>query len=82
MALGFLTGALASGIAAGGLTAALIWLTTLLTGSGGAWDVAPYLILVVALAFAAATYVAERTARARDLRRQRAIGEPWAYRAD
>ena len=82
MALGFLTGALAAGLAAGGLTAALVWLSTVLTGSEGAWGVAPYLIVVVALAFAAATYVAERIAQARDLRRQRATGEPWAYRQD
>ena len=80
MALGFLTGALAAGLAAGGLTAALVWLSTVLTGSEGAWGVAPYLIVVVGLAFAAATYVAERIARARDLQRQRATGEPWAYR--
>jgi hypothetical protein len=82
MALGFLTGALAAGLAAGGLTAALVWLSTVLTGSEGAWAVAPYLIVVVALVFAAATYVAERIARGRDLQRQRATGEPWAYRQD
>lgn len=87
MALGFLTGALASGVtaaglAAGALTAALVWLSTVLTGSEGAWAVAPYLIVVVALAFAPATYVAERIARTRDLQRQRATGEPWADRQD
>jgi cytochrome b subunit of formate dehydrogenase len=82
MALAFLTGALASGLAAGALTAALVWVTTVLTGSEGAWGVAPYLILVVALAFATATYAAERIARARDLQRRRATGEPWAYRQD
>ena len=80
MALAFLTGALAAGLAAGGLTAALVWLSTVLTGSEGAWTVAPYLILMVALAFAAATYAAEHIARARDLQRRRATGEPWAYR--
>ena len=36
MGLAFLTGALAGGIAAGGLTAVLIWLSTVLTGSDGA----------------------------------------------
>jgi hypothetical protein len=80
MALGFLTGALAAGLAAGGLTAVLIWLSTVLSGSDGAWAVAPYLILAIALAFAAATYAAERIARSRDLQRRRATGEPWAYR--
>ena len=82
MALAFITGALASGVAAAGLTAALVWLSTVLTGSEGAWGVAPYLIVAVALAFAAATYLAERIARARDLQRQRGTGEPWAYRQD
>ena len=80
MGLAFLTGALAAGLAAGGLTAVLIWLSTVLTDSDGAWAVAPYLILLVGLAFAAATYAAERIARARDLQRRRATGEPWAYR--
>ena len=82
MALAFITGALASGVAAAGLTAALVWLSTVLTGSESAWGIAPYLIVAVALAFAAATYLAERIARARDLQRQRATGEPWAYRQD
>ena len=82
MGLAFLTGALASGVAAGGLTAALVWLSTVFTGSDGAWGVAPYLIAAVAVAFAGATYAAERIARTRDLQRQRATGEPWAYRED
>jgi hypothetical protein len=82
MGLAFLTGALASGLAAGGLTAALVWLSTLLTGSEDAWGVAPSLIVVVGLIFAAATYLAERVARANDLQRRRATGEPWAYRRD
>lgn len=82
MGLAFLTGALASGVAAGGLTATLVWLATVLTGSEEAWGVAPYLIALVAIAFAAVTYGAERIARDRDLRRQRAAGEPWAYRHD
>ena len=82
MGLAFLTGALASGLAAGGLAAALVWLTTLLTGSEGLRGVAPYLIVMVALGFAAATYAAERVARARDLQRQRSTGEPWAHRKE
>lgn len=82
MGLAFLTGALASGVAAGGLTAVAVWLSTVLTGSDGAWGVAPYLIAVVAVAFAGATYAAERIARRRDVQRQRATGEPWAYRED
>lgn len=80
MGLAFATGALASGVAAGGLTAVLVWLSTVLTGSDWAWSAAPYLIVLVGVAFAAATYIAERIARARDLERRRATGEPWAYR--
>ncbi len=82
MVLAFLTGALASGIAVAALTAALVWLSTMLTGSDGLWGAAPYLIVGAAVAFGAATYAAERIARARDLRGRRATGEPWAYRED
>ena len=82
MGLAFLTGALASGVATAALTAAFVWLVTVATGSEAAWGAAPYIIAVVALGFAGATYAAERIARARDLQRRRATGEPWAFRGD
>jgi hypothetical protein len=80
MRLEFVIGALACGLTVAGLTAIIIWVLTLITGSTEPWRVAPVLVTVLAAAAAVATYVAEvivdRAARAR----KRATGEPWAYR--
>lgn len=82
MALAFVVGAVASGFAAAGLTALLIWVITVLTRSADPWAIAPWLIVVVAGAVAVATYVAEGIAHRRSLARMHAAGEPWAYRSD
>jgi ABC-type polysaccharide/polyol phosphate export permease len=80
MRLAFLTAALASGFAAAGITALLIWIISVFVGSPDPWSVAPALVIVIAAAFAAATYVAERMAYRRTLARKRSAGEPWAFR--
>jgi hypothetical protein len=80
--LAFVTGAIASGFAAAGLTAVAIWIITVLTGSDDPWTVAPALVAGIAAAVAILTYVAERFIHRRSLARKRAVGEPWAYRED
>ena len=80
MTLAFLTGALASGFTAAGLSALLIWIATVVTGSSDPWGWAPWVVALVAIAFAAATYVGEWIAHRRSLARMRSTGEPWAYR--
>jgi hypothetical protein len=78
--LAFVTGALASGFAAAGLTALVIWVVTVLTGSPDAWNVAPVLVASLAAIVAGLTYLAERFVHRRSLERKRSTGEPWAYR--
>jgi hypothetical protein len=80
MKLAFVTGALASGLAAAGLGALVIWVVTVVTGSSDAWGAAPVVVLALATAVAALTYVAERVVHRRSLERMRGTGEPWAYR--
>jgi nitrate/nitrite transporter NarK len=78
----FVTGALAAGFTGAALTALVIWVLTVLTGSGDPWRVAPLVVALVAVAFAVLTYVAERFIYRRSQERKRATGEPWAYRED
>jgi len=78
--LAFITGALAAGFTGAALSALLIWVLTVITGSGEPWRVAPIVVAIVAGLFAVATYVAERFIYRRSMERKRATGEPWAYR--
>jgi uncharacterized membrane-anchored protein len=80
MTLAFTTGALASALAAAGLTATVIWIATVVSGSRDPWSVAPWLIPLVAVVIGAATFVVERYLHERERARKRAAGEPWAYR--
>ncbi|HYI66274.1 MAG TPA: hypothetical protein VEW95_05085 [Candidatus Limnocylindrales bacterium] len=80
MTLAFVTGAAASGFAAAGLTALMIWIATVVAGSSDPWSIAPWLVTGVAALVAIATYVAEGIAYRRTLARMRSTGEPWAYR--
>ena len=80
MTLAFITGAVASGFTAAGLTALLIWIATVVAGSSDPWAIAPWLVTSVAALVAIATYVAEGIAYRRTLARKRSTGEPWAYR--
>ena len=80
MVLAFLTGAVASGFAAAGLTALGIWIATVLSGSTDPWSIAPWLVTLVAAIVAVATYLAEGIVHRRSLSRMRSTGEPWAYR--
>jgi hypothetical protein len=82
MGLAFLTGAIASGFTAAGLTALLIWIATVLAGSSDPWSIAPWLVTAVAGLVAMATYVAEGIVHRRSLAHKRSTGEPWAYRED
>ena len=80
MTLAFVTGALASSFAAAGLTALLIWVVTVLSGSTDPWSIAPWLVAAVAALVAIGTFMAERLVYRRSMERKRATGEPWAYR--
>jgi hypothetical protein len=82
MNVAFLTGALASGLTGAALTALVIWVLTVVTGSEDPWRAAPLVVALVAGAFAVLTYAAERFIYRRSQERKRATGEPWAYRED
>ncbi len=78
----FLTGALAAGFTGAALSAIVIWVLTVLSGSEEPWRVAPLVVAAVGGVFAVLTYVAERFIYRRSQERKRATGEPWAYRED
>jgi hypothetical protein len=80
MTLAFATGAVASSFAAAGLTALLIWVVTVISGSADPWSIAPWLVAAVAALVAIGTFIAEKIAYRRTMTRMRATGEPWAYR--
>lgn len=80
MVLAFLTGAVASGFAAAGLTTFAVWIATVVSGSADPWSIAPWLVALVAAVVAVATYLAEGIVHRRSLSRMRSTGEPWAYR--
>lgn len=82
MRIAFATGAVASGVVGAGLAALLVWIATLVTGSSEPWSLAPVLVAAAAALVGGATYLAERIVYRRSMERQRAIGEPWAYRGD
>jgi len=82
MKLAFATGALASGLVAGGLTGLVIWIATVVTASTDPWSVAPVVVAAAAALVGGATYLAERILYRRSMERHRAVGEPWAYRED
>jgi hypothetical protein len=78
--LAFVTGAVGAGLGAGVLTALVIWIITVFTGSPGPWSLAPLLLGGAAGIVAVLTYVAELIVYRRTVERMRATGEPWAYR--
>lgn len=80
MRLAFLTGAIASGFAIAVLSTAVVWVVTLVSGSGEAWGVAAWLVPVLGALAALATYAAEVIVDRLSQQRKRATGEPWAYR--
>ena len=80
MTLAFATGALASALAAAGLTALVVWIATVVSGSADPWAMGPWLIPMAAVVIGAATFFAERYLYERTNARKRATGEPWAYR--
>ena len=82
MSLAFLTGALAAGFAGAALSALIIWIVTVVSGSTAPWRSAPLIVALAAAALAIATYAAERFIYRRTQERKRATGEPWAYRDD
>jgi hypothetical protein len=80
MNVAFVTGALAAGVAGATLATAVIWVLTVVTGSGDPWRFAPWVVAAVGVLFAAVTYLGERWAHDRTVARRRATGEPWAFR--
>ena len=82
MRLAFATGALASGVVGAGLTALVVWVATIVTGSHDPWSVAPVAVTMVAALIAGATYLAERVVYHRSQQQRRTLGDPWAYRED
>jgi hypothetical protein len=80
MTLAFITGAVASGFTAAGLTALVVWIVTVLSGSSDPWSIAPALVAIVAAIFAVLTYIAENLVFRASQTRKRESGEPWAYR--
>ena len=82
MSAAFLTGALAAGFTGAALSALVIWVLTVLTGSEDPWRAAPLVVAAAGAAFAVLTYVAERFVYRRSMERKRATGEPWAFRDD
>lgn len=82
MMLAYITGAVASGFTAAGLTALLIWVATVVSGSSDPWSVAPWLVTGAAAVVAVGTYIAEGIVHRRTLERKRSTGEPWAYRSN
>jgi hypothetical protein len=80
--LAFVTGALAAGFTGASVSALIIWVLTVLSGSEDPWRVAPLVVAVAGAVFAVLTYGAERFIYRRSLERKRATGEPWAYRED
>ena len=80
MTLAFVTGAVAAGLAAAGLTALVMWIATVVAGSSDPWGVAVWLLPATATVVAVATYVAERVVHRRTMARMASHGEPWAYR--
>ncbi len=78
----FVTSALAAGFTGAALSALVIWVLTVLTGSGDPWRVAPAIVALAGGTLAVLTYVAERFIYRRSRERKRATGEPWAYRED
>jgi hypothetical protein len=82
MRAAFATGALAAGFAVAALSALVIWIVTLVSGSTDAWAVAIWLIPTLGAVAAVATYVAELRVERGTQARKRTTGEPWAYRED
>ena len=80
MNLAFVTGALAAGLTGAALTALVIWVVTIVSGSTEPWRSAPLIVALAAGLLAVATYGAERFIYRRTQERKRATGEPWAYR--
>jgi len=72
--LAFLTGAVASGFTAAGMSALLIWIVTVISGSSDPWSWAPWVVAFVAILFAAGTYFAEWITHRRSLARKRSHG--------
>ena len=75
----FATGALASALAAAGLTGIVLWLIGLVTANGRPFELTPAAMAIVGFVVGLVVLSAERVAH----RRTRAtwtLGEPWAYR--
>lgn len=79
MLAAFVTGALASALAAVGLSALVLWLVALVANQGRLDGSAPVISVAVGMAVGVIVLLAERIALRRT-RRAWTLGEPWAYR--
>lgn len=75
----FATGALASALAAAGLTGIVLWAIGVVTAGGRPLDLTPAVMAVVGFLVGLVVLLAERVAHRRT-RASSTLGEPWAYR--
>jgi hypothetical protein len=75
----FATGALASALAAAGLTGILLWAIGVVTAGGRPFDLTPAAMAVVGFLVGLVVLLAERVAHRRT-RAGSTLGEPWAFR--
>lgn len=80
MRLGFLTAAIAAGLAGAVIAWIVTWLVALLAGDPLGLVGSVTMIVLAALLVASATFLAEEVALRRTYARMRGTGEPWAYR--
>ena len=80
MRLGFLTAALAAGLAGAVMAWLVTWLIALVAGDPLGLVGTITIIVRAALLVATATFLAEEVALRRTYARMRGTGEPWAYR--
>ncbi len=81
MLAAFATGALASGLAAAGLTGIVLWTLGLVTAGGQPFELTPAVMAIVGFLVAVVVLTAQRIAHRRT-RAAWSFGEPWAYRGE
>jgi hypothetical protein len=75
----FATGALASALAAAGLTGVVLWVVGVVTAGGRPFDLTPAAMAIVGFVVGLVVLLAERVAHRRT-RAASTFGEPWAFR--
>ena len=75
----FATGALASALAAAGITGLVLWVLGVVTAGGRPFDLTPAAMAIVGFVVGLVVLLAERVAHRRT-RAGSTLGEPWAFR--